>query len=411
MQPLKPNQNTNLGFKPQPQQTGMNPALTGTNTGLLNKYQNPVAPVSNAPVPLNSLMGQRAASPADNLSAPNQLLSQGQVKPPVQEQPKSDIQNQLDALKQTALGLQKSVVQQPTPQAPQGYGVNQGLYGQLITGLANAPQTNTDVAQARQNLQNLQNEYAQQTGNIEANRAGLSMQGGQEGILNRLFAAKQGAAQTALSSALTSQQLQQQALGQAAGLAAPQPYGITTTPFQPATGTFGTMPGGTSGAFGAGQIAENVNIGGQYQQASTAANVASGYEDTIKNYMVQNNLNPSNLTVANGVIQWLRGEVGDPKYQTLANYINEYSNNAATALGISGGNVTDFKLGIAQSLLNPKASAQSMSEVLTNNAKAIQDKLANMKSTATGGGQVAGGTPGYQPSQQGGNTFGGFFGK
>ena len=103
--------------------------------------------------------------------------------------------------------------------------------------------------------------------------------------------------------------------------------------------------------------------------------------------------------------------MGDPKYQTLANYINEYANTLAPILG-AGGSVTDFKTGLAQSLINGAASGQSIIEVMQNISKAADDKLANMKSAGQGGGQVAGGSSGYNPGQnQGGSTFGSFFGK
>lgn len=379
-----------------------------------------------APIGSRDVMGNLPLSMPKNVGqipsitqAPAFQKTQGSVSPtepkPAQQQIQQPIQQPVQP--QAPQPIQQPV-QQPTQPSGPTYG---GLVGTLATTAAGpTPEFKTaqqEYTSAASDLAKLKEDYAQQSANILGGGGSLSQAQGAQGVMQSLFASKEAAitgrmqaAQLAMQTATGQQQTQQQGLGAAAGLAAPQPYGITTTPYQPVTGTFGTMPGGTSGPFGAGQVEENIKIGGQYQQASTAANVAKGYEDTIKNYMVQNNLNPSDLTVANGVIQWLKGQVGDPKYLTLANYINEYSNNAATALGMSGGNVTDFKLGIAQSLLNPKASAQSMSEVLTNNAKAIQDKLANMKSTATGGGQVAGGTPGYQPAQQGGNIYGNFFG-
>lgn len=416
MQPNTPNSLKPILQKPQ---TPQNPqAPMNFNVPVNNRTSTmPVAPsgtrdvFGNLPDTQANPLGVRAASPFGNVEKPANTV------PSSMQAPKNDFQTQLDNIKQTALGIQSQLQNQPqAPQTPQqqnqGYGVNQGLYGQLITGLANAPQNNQDVAQARANLQNLQNEYAQQTGNIEANRGGLSLQSGQEGILNRLYATKEAAAQQALGSALTSQQLQQQALGQAAGLAAPQPYGITTTPYNPATGTFGTLPGGNAGAFGAGVVSGNVSLGEQFSQLNSANNQAKGYEDTINNYLQQNpQLNPSDLTAVNGVVQWLKGQVGDPKYQTLANYITEYANTLAPILG-AGGSITDFKNSLAQSLVNGAASGQSIREVMANISKAADDKLANLRSSGMGGGQVAGGSPGYQSNnQQGGNTFGGFFGQ
>ena len=347
----------------QPNQFPLSPISLNTKTS---------TPAIAGQPSMGTIMGQRALSPLDNTKPVAQTLPQGQVQPPIQAQPKSDIQNQLDALKQTAMGLQNTLAQQPatpsaptTPTAPQGYGVNQGLFGQLITGLANAPQTNPDVAQARQNLQNLQNEYAQQTGNIEANRGGLSLQGGQEGLLNRLFATKQAAAQEALSSALTSQQLQQQALGQAAGLAAPQLGMAGQVPYLPATGAQGNILGTQGTGLDIGSLAKQVTNGQMtIDQANSALGNNIALTGALRSAIIQQNPNfnfslSSSSGSTQGVGQQLRAAI-PPANQALdalqlafnklgslsgssIPLIQEISQNVAMQSGIGRENVSQFQ--------------------------------------------------------------------
>lgn len=397
----------------QPNQFPLSPISLNTKTS---------TPAIAGQPSMGTIMGQRALSPLDNTKPVAQTLPQGQVQPPIQAQPKSDIQNQLDALKQTAMGLQNSLAQQPptqlaTPTAPttsQGYGVNQGLYGQLITGLANAPQTNPDVAQARQNLQNLQNEYAQQTGNIEANRGGLSLQGGQEGLLNRLFATKQAAAQEALSSALTSQQLQQQALGAAAGLAQPQQYPITGLPYNPVTGQFGPIAGaaqgagaGTSGIAGVGDVMGRLNLAQQLPQLGASYNQATGIKNSFENWL-QNNKSTlsSDVNLVNGLKSWaMGGQFSDPRYPELNQFLNEYLNTITPLIGASG-NVTDFKQGIVQNMINPTSSADSIVQQINNLHNIAGGKLQEFSKSVNTPFNPSTIQTGGQPT--GGNTFGTF---
>ena len=127
---------------------------------------------------------------------------------------------------------------------------------------------------------------------------------------------------------------------------------------------------------------------------SVANTAAKGIQGTIQSYIQQNpQLNPSNATFVNSISQWASGQqLGDPKYQTLANYLNEYISTLAPILGV-GGDTTNLKTEIAQSFINARASGQSISEVLNNIGTLADNKLANIVSAGQGGGQVAGATP------------------
>lgn len=144
-----------------------------------------------------------------------------------------------------------------TTQSQQPYTVNNGLYGQLITGLANKanqPSADYTAQQTAANatldqIKQLQTNQATQIANIEGSPIDLSLATGQEGILNRLASAKQAAlsgqyqAQTNLLSAANTQQgLQQSGLNQAAGLVQPQLGQYGQAQYSPLGGTVG---GGT----------------------------------------------------------------------------------------------------------------------------------------------------------------------
>lgn len=222
----------------------------------------------------------------------------------------------------------------------------------------------------------------------------LDTQVGRQGLVDQTAAIQQSALNQSAKNALT-----------AAGLVAPvTQFGVLTSPV-----TGAPISGASAGtaAFQGGQIQGQQQLGAQVSQMNAANTAAKGIEGTITQYLQQNpDLNPSDLKFANSFSQWARGEqLTDPKYQTLANYLNEYISTLAPILGV-GGDTTNLKTEIAQSMINAKASGKSIAEVLTNLSKLADDKLANIVSAAQGGGQVAGGTP---VQGVGGQMFGSFF--
>lgn len=181
------------------------------------------------------------------------------------------------------------------------------------------------------------------------------------------------------------------ALNSAGNLSQPvSQFGVLGTPGS--VGAFGSNTG--SAAFQGGYI------GGQQAAGQTAASMnvantaAKGIQGTIQQYISANpQLNQSTSTIANAAQQWLQGkQLGDPAYQTLFNYLNEYISTLAPILGV-GGDTTNLKTEIAQSFINAKASGQSISQVLSSIGTLADQKLQNIISAGQGGGQVAGGTP------------------
>lgn len=181
------------------------------------------------------------------------------------------------------------------------------------------------------------------------------------------------------------------ALGSAGNLSQPvSQFGVLGTP--QSVGPFGSNTG--AAAFQGGYIGGQQAAGQTAAQMTVANTAAKGIEGTIQQYLQTNpQLNVSTSTIANAAQQWLQGkQLGDPAYQTLFNYLNEYISTLAPILGV-GGDTTNLKTEIAQSFVNAKASGQSIAQVLQNIGKLADQKLQNIISAGQGGGQVAGGVP------------------
>ena len=185
---------------------------------------------------------------------------------------------------------------QPQQTAPvqQPYTVNDGLYGQLIASLANrSNQSSEDYQAAQQRLNDIAKqqsdiaqEQAQKTYQIGARTGDVAQATGEQGLLNQLFASRQAAlapqysaASTALGAANTQQGLQYGALGNAITAAAPQAYGLTQQPFNPATGQFG---GSQSVGQRAEQAANIQSIQDLSQQKSQIQSIFNGADANFK---------------------------------------------------------------------------------------------------------------------------------
>lgn len=301
--------------------------LASTNTGMLGQYmknkktattsnaasgnlpikgnvQTGVAPKAN-PLMASSadVLGVRAASPAGNMQTPANTIDKSFAAPVEPKNTNTSIQNgavnpMANTNKQT--GVQVGTPTTPTaPTAP-----TQPTFGGLVGALVNTPTQNQDVIKARENLQNLQNQYAETTAQI-GGTPGLGQQQaqGQQGLLQQLFAAKQTSAQAALSNALQSQQLQQSALTSAAGFAAPVqlPYSVQYT--NPLTGQPLNAAGGTGLAASIPDLAQQVASGKMTpDQANSYLGNTVGLTDRLRQEVLR--LNPNyNFTLGSASAQ------------------------------------------------------------------------------------------------------------
>lgn len=242
----------------------------------------------------------------------------------------------------------------------------------------------------------------------------------------------------ALTGANTQQQQQLTGLSSAASYAQPSIAGYGQTSFDPLTGQFAAGQGGLDPSAAAQQLAQQVKSGkmtyeqavqslgyaggagqqflnnalgggfnipqsqatlggqnavlGQLPLLQSADTAAEGIKNKVISYLAANpQLNSSELAAGNLLQQWVEGkQLADPKYQTLFNYLNEYTNTLAPILGV-GGDATNLKTEIAQSFVNAAASGASITEVLENMQNLSRGKIQDIRSGATGGGVVSGG--------------------
>lgn len=287
--------------------------------------------------------------------------------------------------------------------------------GQLTTGTTPVAEGNAAVTE--------RTKAAEQTALAQGEQAAL--QG--LGYMNQGAQIGANAALGAAGAAYTGSQQELSALGTAAGLVTPTVAGYGQTVFNPLTGTYaggGGLPPETmqqyakmaaNGQYSAipAFITSNPVLSAQLNEAARAINpnynpitsaaqggvlagipalqsantAADGIRNTITTYLQANpQLNPSGLAAGNILQQWIQGkQLADPKYQTLFNYLNEYTNTLAPILGV-GGDPTNLKTQIAQGFVNAAASGQSISQVLEAMSGLARNKIADLQSGALGGG-------------------------
>lgn len=222
-------------------------------------------------------------------------------------------------------------------------------------GAQTAPYGGTPIPGAGTNNANYQNLYVPQT---------TASQQGRENEFNVNNSIEQGANAQSIQQMQTANSQNLQGAESVAGLTAPQPYGITTTPYQPGVGQFGNMPGGSAGAFNAGQTQGNVGAGAQFQQTVLPAyNAAGSVKDNLQSFIQQNpTLNPSDFNFANATKSWLQGgQLSDPRYPELSQKLTEFLNTLSPVAGAPG-DVTNFKQQLVNSMINGSSSNQSLSQ-------------------------------------------------
>lgn len=340
--------------------------------------------------------------------------------------------------------------------APQQTGVTQGLFPSVVSSLAGMTKPYTDLAAKAGQIGDQYGQAIADVGGQGARfQAGQLTTGttpvaeGNAAVTARTTAAQQTAlaqgeqaALQGVSTGITANQGAASALSSAGNLAQPSPAAFGQTVFDPTTGQYsggGGLPAevmqqyaqmASSGQYSAipSFITSNPVLNAQLNVAAKALNpnytpvgaqgasgvlagipaltsantAAEGIKNTIVSYLGANpQLNPSDLAAGNLLQQWIQGkQLTDPKYQTLFNYLNEYTNTLAPILGV-GGDATNLKTQIAQGFVNAAASGQSISQVLSAMSQLATNKIQDLSSGATGGGTsvpnpTTAGTGGYQ---------------
>lgn len=317
----------------------------------------------------------------------------------------------------------------------------QGLFPSVASSLAaKGNQVNPITTDAVAQTQALTKQIAdtrQQEAQTIANQAGPIPQGditGRQAVARNLYETKLGALSSEAQAESniagignTVQNTQQSALSSAGGLTAPQVTSYGQTSFDPTSNTFnggGSLPPevmqqyaqmAASGQYSAipSFITSNPVLNAQLNVAAKAFNpnytpigaagasgvlqgipalqsantAADGIKNQIQAYIQSNpQLNASDLAAGNILQQWIQGkQLTDPKYQTLFNYLDEYTNTLAPILGV-GGNPTNLKTQIAQGFINSAASGQSISQVLNSISVLASNKITDLQRGAQGQG-------------------------
>lgn len=162
----------------------------------------------------------------------------------------------------------------------------------------------------------------------------------------------------------------------AASLAAPQPYSPTTIPYSPSTGTFGPIaangatpgPNGGTGGVAAGQIEGQINAGANSVPIAQAIGKAQPVAANLDTLVSTNGINPTDITYANGAINFLKSNFGTPAQQAAITefngQVNDLASTLAPALGVPGGATTDFKAQLGQSIVNGLQNGQSVQQAI-----------------------------------------------
>jgi hypothetical protein len=246
------------------------------------------------------------------------------------------------------------------------------------------------IQQDAQAIQDLDTSFANSQAGIQEGPGEVNAETGVAGVLQNKYANLRNAAVTKYQNDLAEQGQGITALGQAGGQVSPLP-GNALGYFNPASQQ--TTPyNAQGGAFGAGQVGEQLQQGAQYQgtiapalnAANAVLNGGNGYPG-LTQFLAQNpNINPSNFNLVNQLKSWALGQnYSDKTYPELSQYINEMLGTLSPVVGATG-NPTDFKQGLVQSMINSTSSNASLQDQLNNLMQIAQSKAQAIYSTGQG---------------------------
>jgi hypothetical protein len=292
-----------------------------------------------------------------------------------------------------------STASQPNPAFNQSIAnsqqAQQGLFGSV-------PAQNENVKKATQDIAELQKKYAEQEGVIGNSPVGLSVQGGEQALLNKLYATKLSAAETALQNALTGnaqtqaaftgagglanaaaglstgqQQAQQSGLSSAAGFAQPQLAGFNQQAFNPLTGQF---QGGTNLQDVVGNVAQRVQSGNMTYQ--DAQNALSGYGQAGQNALLQALGTNFNIAQSN-TLSAQQGSIG-PNYQLADAAITNLENAVKNLNPLQSTNIPLVNAG-ANFLSNQTGFGGQQTREFTQAVQSARNAYAALLASVKGG--------------------------
>lgn len=257
----------------------------------------------------------------------------------------------------------------PTPYTP----TDNGLYGKLVTDLANRSQQGSpDYQRIQDERTALAKDYAQKTNNIAGTAGFLTQQTGLQGQLNNQYNTVQSNLTNELSYANSQEQLKQGALGSAINASAPQFPSYYNPQFNPVTNTYSQTGGGPQeGATKQFEADTTKN----YLQGTQNLKYAQTIEDQIANTILSNpDINNQPISLLTNLNQYVSGQLGTAPQQLLAQQVQNY----IQALGLDPASVVSIanqqKGTLKQLLASLKQTATSKVEstnpanIKTNNS-------------------------------------------
>lgn len=261
----------------------------------------------------------------------------GQTPTPTQTATQNTNQNNyVPANQPTPAPAQATPNQPSTPYIPPNQGTTGVSQGGIIGNLINTANNQSPAVQkAIQDIQNLQTSEAQSEANISSEPIDLSLASGQTGILQKLAAAKMGAAQTALQNALSEQGQQINATTSAGQLNTPviaNPGQVQISPSQPNPGAT------TSGAANLSSLIgqrPSVSSLGTTEFYNTQTGQGFSTPQALADFV--NQQNPGINATPQNVFQLLQqqGQGGSNLLGLDANTLNTYAQMLASGQGAS----------------------------------------------------------------------------
>lgn len=271
-----------------------------------------------------------------------------------------------------------------------------GLVGATATAGQNAVNTGSSQEQeAFQKAQALQSQLAgsqeneaNTLANMQGNPIPIEFQQGRGNIVQNLYQQQQNALASELQgqSNLAGQGTAVQgqgigALGTATGAAQPQLAGIGSqqyynpldTSSAGASNQYGTGPAAAANVASIQQHTSNINDWSAARQS--AANIGS----QLTGFLQQNQINPSDFNGVNKFLQAIGAQTSSPQYKQFYNLVTDLANTYAPVLG--QGDASNYKVQLAQSLLDGTANGQSIPQILQGLDQQAQAKIQGEQQT------------------------------
>lgn len=227
--------------------------------------------------------------------------------------------------------------------------------------------------QAADEMKQLQEDFAQQSGNIQGDRTNLFEQGGEQGIAQNILSGKQAAIAGRMQAAAdimqretAQQQTEQSGLAAAGGLAQPQQAGPMNVQFNPLTGQYGPASINSYGSGGFTQygiMQGQQTAGQQYVQNQAILGKVQPMAQNLDSLIKEANINPSDATFVNQWQNWARTNLfSDSRIPEFQGQLNDIIQSISGILGVPQANSSDFRTQFAGAIVNGLQRGQSISD-------------------------------------------------